>query len=94
MSNLNLTDVGAERAVLAGLFCYGLESYVEVSDLLDHASFGNHNNQIIYKCLQRIFENQESADLPSLLSAAEQLNFSDSINTCLLYTSPSPRDRG
>ncbi len=81
MSNLNLTDVGAERAVLAGLFCYGLESYVEVSDLLDHASFGNHNNQIIYKCLQRIFENQESADLPSLLSAAEQLNFSDSINT-------------
>ena len=77
----DLKDIGAERAVLAGLFSYGLESYVEVSDLLDHTSFSNHNNQIIYKCLQRIFQNQESADLPSLLSAAEQLNFSDSIKT-------------
>ena len=75
----DLKDIGAERAVLAGLFCYGLESYVEVSDLLDHNSFSNYNNQVIYKCLKRIFQHQESADLPSLLSAAEQLNFSDSI---------------
>ena len=77
----DLKDIGAERAVLAGLFCYGLESYVEVSDLLDHNSFSNYNNQVIYKCLKRIFQHQESADLPSLLSAAEQLNFSDSIKT-------------
>ena len=27
-----LSDVGAERAVLAGLFEHGLESYVEISD--------------------------------------------------------------
>ena len=45
-----LSDVGAERAVLAGLFSYGLESYVEISDLIDHTSFSHQNNQILYKC--------------------------------------------
>ena len=29
-----LSDMGAERAVLAGLFNYGIESYVEISDFL------------------------------------------------------------
>ena len=35
----NLLDLGAERAVLAGLFSYGLESYVEVSDIIDGKTF-------------------------------------------------------
>ena len=34
-----LQDLGAERAVLAGLFAYGLESYIEISDVLDYNSF-------------------------------------------------------
>lgn len=76
-----LSDVGAERAVLAGLFAYGLESYVEISDLLDHGSFGHQNNQIIYKCIEKVLQNEAEVDLPAILSAAEQLSLSDSINT-------------
>ena len=29
----NLTDVGAERAVLAGLFQYGVDSYIEIAGI-------------------------------------------------------------
>jgi len=76
-----LSDIGAERAVLAGLFTYGLESYVEISDLLDHGSFGNQNNQVIYKCIEKVLQNEAEVDLPAILSAAEQLNLSDAINT-------------
>ena len=38
-----LGDQGAETAVLAGLFAYGIESYVEVSDIIDHNSFNTQN---------------------------------------------------
>jgi len=79
--NLKLTDVGAERAVLAGLFSYGLESYVEICDLLDHNSFGHQNNQIIYKCIEKVLQHEIEVDLPSILSAAEQLHLYETINT-------------
>ena len=42
----NLTDIGSERAVLAGLLRYGTEAYVEISDIIDHQTFGNTNNQV------------------------------------------------
>ena len=80
MSRL-LGDSGAETAVLAGLFTYGLESYVEISDLIDHNSFHNQNNQLIYKCIEKILIKEASIDLPSLLSAADQLGFSETIQT-------------
>jgi len=78
---MNLTDVGAERAVLAGLFAYGFDAYVEISDLISHKTFGNYNNQILYKCIEKIMETQSEVDLPSVLSSAQQLGFYDSINT-------------
>lgn len=76
-----LTDVGAERAVLAGLFQYGVAAYVEIDDILTHSSFGHQNNQILFKCIERILKSEAAVDLPSILSAAEQLKFSDVINT-------------
>ena len=76
-----LVDVGAERAVLAGLFAYGIEAYVDVSDLIDHKTFGHQNNQILYKCIEKILQNEASVDIPSILSAANQLGFSESVNT-------------
>ena len=76
-----LSDVGAERAVLAGLFTYGLESYVEISDLLDHGSFGHQNNQVLYKCIEKVLQNEAEVDLPAILSAAEQLNLAETVNT-------------
>ena len=76
-----LLDLGAERAVLAGLFTYGLESYVEISDLIDHNSFCHQNNQLIYKCIEKILLKETEVDLPALLSAADQLGFSETIQT-------------
>ena len=76
-----LSDMGAERALLAGLFEYGVEVYVEISDFIDHTSFSNYNNQLIYKCIQKILSNEAAVDLPSILSAAEQLNLADTIKS-------------
>jgi len=76
-----LLDLGAERAVLAGLFSYGLESYVEISDIIDHNSFCHQNNQLIYKCIEKILSKEAEVDLPTLLSAADQLGFSETIQT-------------
>lgn len=76
-----LSDIGAERAVLAGLMQHGVDGYVTVSDLITHETFGNTNNQIIYQCIEKIILNDQSVDVASILAAAEQLNFSSSINT-------------
>lgn len=78
---MNLTDIGAERAVLAGLFAYGFDAYVEVSDIISHQTFGHYNNQILYKCIEKIMQNEAEVDLPSVLAAAQQLGFYESINT-------------
>ena len=79
--SLKLLDVGAERAVLAGLFQYGIDAYIEISDIIDHNTFGHSNNQILYKCVARIVESNSQVDLPSILSAASQLNFSEVVNS-------------
>ena len=76
-----LFDIGAERAVLAGLLQYGVDGYVAVSDLISYDTFGNSNNQIIYKCIERIIDNDQTVDIASILSSAEQLSVSDTINT-------------
>jgi replicative DNA helicase len=76
-----LSDVGAERAVLAGLLQYGIDGYILVSDLITSETFDNSNNQIIYKCITRIIDNEQSVDIASVLSAAEHLGFSETVNT-------------
>lgn len=74
-------DLGAERAVLAGIFSYGLESYVEVCDIIDSDSFSHKNNQVIFKCIEKIIKDGAEIDLPSLLSAAKKLDLQDIINS-------------
>jgi len=76
-----LTDVGSERAVLAGLLQHGIDAYVTISDIITQDTFGNLNNQILFKCIERVILNEQTVDIPSILSVAEQLNLSDSVNT-------------
>jgi replicative DNA helicase len=76
-----LNDIGAERAVLAGLIQHGIDGYVVVSDLISHETFDHYNNQMLYKCIEKVVENEQSVDIPSILSAADQLGFSETINT-------------
>lgn len=78
---MDMSDPGAERAVLAGLFTYGIDAYIEVSEIVNYQTFGTQNNQIIYKCIEKVLQSEAEVDLPAILAAAEQLNFSDVINT-------------
>lgn len=75
-----LIDTGAERAVLSGLFAYGLDVYVEISDIINYDTFGNTSNQTIYKCIQKALDNNAKLDIPSLLSAAEQIGLYSAIS--------------
>ena len=77
----NLSDIGSERAILAGLFKHGIDVYVEISDIIDHNTFGNSNNQILYKCVSKVIEDGLEVDVPAILSAASQLNFSEIVNS-------------
>lgn len=72
-----LCDPSAERAVLSGIFKYGEDAYLEVSDLLSDTTFTIDSNQYIYQCLKRISdtEHKKNIDLASVLSAAQELNF-------------------
>ena len=74
-------DLGAERAVLAGIFSYGLESYVEVCDIIDSDSLSHKNNQVIFKCIEKIIKYGAEIDFTSLLSAAKKLDLQDIINS-------------
>ncbi len=78
---LKLTDIGSERAILAGLLQHGIDGYVTISDLITSDSFGHSNNQILFKCIEKVITNDQKVDIPSILSAASQLNLSDSVNT-------------
>ena len=77
----DLSDVGAERAVLAGLFRHGIDVYVDVSDIIDHRTFSHHNNQVLYRCVESAIQANREIDLPSILSAASQLNFAELVNS-------------
>ena len=77
----SLSDIGSERAVLAGLFQYGIEAYVELSDIIDHNTFVHSNNQILYKCVTKAISANAEVDLPSILSAATQLKVAEIVNS-------------
>ncbi len=76
-----LSDIGSERAVLAGLLQHGLDGYVSVSDFITVDSFGHYNNQILFRCIEEIIKNDQKVDIPSILSIASRLNLSEAINT-------------
>jgi len=76
-----LSDIGSERAVLAGLMQYGIDAYVTISDIVTQDTFMHLNNQILFKCIEKIILNDQTVDIPSILSASEQLDLHESVNT-------------
>ena len=49
-----LTDIGSERAVLAGLLQHGVDAYVAISDVVSQDTFGHFNNQVLFKCIEKV----------------------------------------
>lgn len=76
-----LSDIGGERAVLAGLLQHGTDAYLSIADFITVDSFDHYNNQILFKCVERVIKNDQKVDIPSILSAASQLNLDEAINT-------------
>lgn len=76
-----LSDIGSERAVLAGLLQHGIDGYITISNIISSDTFSNPNNQMLYKCIEQILSNDQSIDLASILSAAKSLKFDEIINT-------------
>ena len=71
-------DVAAERAVLAGLYTYGVDAYLDVAPMIGAMSFTDRSNQAIYKCFSHLFEEKDlkKLDESSVFSAAKDLGYS------------------
>ena len=75
----NLQDLASERAVLAALCQYGLDCYLEI-DFVDADHFTNDMNQLLYPCIYKSVSENSKVELASILSAANSLGVSESIN--------------
>lgn len=73
-------DIASERVVLSGIFRYGREALLDVSDLIGPTAFTQTSNQIIFKCINDVLEENEAVDIPSVISAASTLGLYDAIN--------------
>jgi len=76
-----LLDIGAERAVLAGLLQHGVDAYVGIADFINAESFVNTNNSILFKCIDHVLNNEQKPDIATVLAAAEKLNYIEQIST-------------
>ena len=68
-----IDNIASERAVIAGLIKHGSEAFIDVDDIIDVNAFTLEENQILYACLTKIFENSNEVDFPSILSAAKDI---------------------
>lgn len=75
---MTLANIGSERAVLAGICQYGLDGFIDASDIISIETFTSETNQLIYKCLQHVFNNDtKKIDIASILSAATSLSLEE-----------------
>ena len=72
-----LSDVGAERAVLAGIFQFGNECLADIQDIIDSKTFTIKSNQLIYECVKQALKNNPKVDISVFLSAAKDLGASE-----------------
>ncbi len=74
-----MENPSAERGVIAGICKYGSDAYIEVEDLVRPNFFSIESNQVIYNCLQKIFEKDPSSkiDVNCILSTSQELGYRD-----------------
>jgi len=73
-----LCDPASERAVLAGIYQYGEDAYLDVTDILQESSFTIDSNALLYKCLKHVCENnqQPKIDIASIYAVAQEIGVS------------------
>lgn len=74
-----LSDIVAERGILAGICQNGLNCFLDVSDIITENTFTNLYNQAIYSCLKSLIDDKqvEVIDLASLYSISNELGFNN-----------------
>lgn len=72
-----ISDVGAERAVLGGLVKYGFDCYADVSDLIRPTSFSGDSNKVIYQCIKTAYDKDKDViiDAPIIETTAAQIGY-------------------
>lgn len=72
---MNLSDPAAERAVIAGVYQYGKDVFLEISENITVNSFTIDLNQVIFTCLSYILHNDidTKLDMHLILSSANEL---------------------
>jgi replicative DNA helicase len=73
-----ISNLASERVVLSGIMKHGSEAFIDVDDIIETKDFTLEQNQIVYACIKKTLENSSTIDLPSLLSAAEDLGMTES----------------
>ena len=73
-----LSDVASERAVLAGIFRFSSDAYLDTADIIDENTFTINTNIVLYKCFKKIFKHDENSkiDLASIYATANELGLS------------------
>lgn len=74
-----LSDVAAERAVLAGVCKFNGDAYFDVADIVQDSTFTVDSNQFIWACIKKAFDEDEKTtiDIPTILSKASELGISE-----------------
>ena len=71
---MEIRNQETERAVLASMFKYGKDAFVDADPFIDEKCFTNDANKVLYACLKKVFDTSETVDTIVLNSAAEQLD--------------------
>lgn len=74
-----LTDVSAERALIAGVFKGGADAYFDVADIIQPVTFTLDSNQCLWKCIEHVCQDHSvnHIDYPTIRSAANSLGFGE-----------------
>lgn len=72
---IQLSDISAEKAVLAGICQYGAEAYYEIMGVVEEDTFTVDSNQHLFRCVEHIIKQDDSRiiDDASILSASKEL---------------------
>jgi len=77
-----LSDIAAERAVLAGICQYGKNCYVDISDVVEEQSFTSQYNKLVFSCLKKALDenNYDVIDLATIYSTGKELGLSNMLS--------------
>lgn len=75
-----LSNLGLERAIIAGICQYGKDALLDVEDIINIKSFTETSNQALFTCLQHTLNNNNVIDQASLLLSINELGYNSLFN--------------